>query len=395
MNNTQRGVLNLIRCAITNESLPLPDDFSLEDAFEFVRKRHLVPLLYTGAVKCGISKQEPMMLKMLQYYFKYMLHSEKQVTELMRLTDAFDQAGIDYFPIKGSHMKSLYPKPELRMMGDADILIHVEQYEPLIVPVLKKLGFIHDTDCEHHFGWHTEHLTLELHQMLVPSSYTEYYKYCGDGWKLAVQDSAFRFKFRSPEDEFIYLFSHFTKHYLVGGIGCRHVIDLWVFRYMYPNMDEAYILSVLEKLKLTEFYQNILKVIRVWFEDGELDEKTSFISEFIFSSGNRGSAKTHALAASVKNVQTIEHPKFYRLHRFLWLLFPPAENLKLRYPFLRKHSYLVPIFYPIRILDTLVNRTKNVKRHISDLNYSTADKVESYEQGLQYMGLRFKNNVEN
>lgn len=389
MNNTQRGVLTLIRCAITNESLPLPDDFSLEDAFEFVRKRHLVPLLYTGAVKCSISKQEPVMIKMLQYYFKYMMHSEKQVAELTRLTDAFDAAHIEYFPIKGSHMKSLYPKPELRMMGDADILIHVEQYDR-IVPILKSLGYKHDSDCEHHFGWHTDGLTLELHQMLVPSSYTEYYKYCGDGWKLAVPDYGTRYKFRSPEDEFIYLFTHFTKHYLVGGIGCRHMIDLWLFRYVHPDMDETYILSILDELKLTEFYQNILNVIHVWFEDGKPDEKTSFISEFIITSGNWGNAKNHALAASVKNVQTIEHPNLYRLHRFLWLLFPPAENLKLRYPFLRKHAYLVPLFYPVRIVDTLVNRTKNVKRHISDLNYSTADRVETYEQSLEYVGLRYK-----
>jgi len=83
-------------------------------------------------------------------------------------------------------------------------------------------------------------------------------------------------------------------------------------------------------------------------------------------------------------------------------MFPPekdlrciAENLKLRYPFLRKHAYLVPLFYPVRILDTLVNRTKNVKRHISDLNYSTADKVESYEQSLEYVGLRFNHKSKN
>jgi len=394
MNNTQRGILTLIRCAITNESLCLPDNFSLEDAFAFARKRHLIPLLYTGAVRCNISKQDPVMLKMLQHYLKYMMYSEKQMSALSRLLDAFDKAHIDYLPLKGSHMKSLYPKPELRIMGDADILIRVEQYEH-IIPILTSLGFTHTADCAHHFGWHTDNLNLELHQCLIPSSYTQYYNYCGNGWKLAVPDCGYRYRFSTPEDEFIFLFSHFTKHYLVGGIGCRHLIDLWIFRYLHPEMNESYIISILDTLQLTEFYQNILQVICAWFEGGILDEKTSFISEFIFTSSNWGTSKTHALAASVKDVQTIEHPKFYRLHRLIWLLFPPAENLKLRYPFLRKHAYLVPLFYPVRILDTLVNRTKNVKRHISDLNYSTADKVESYEQSLEYVGLRFNHKSKN
>lgn len=393
MNNTHRGILILIKSAITNEVLSLPDDFSLEEAFRFCKKRQLVSLLYTGAVRCGISKEDPMMLQMIQYYFRYIMHSEKQMTEAKRVFDAFDEAGIDYLPLKGTHMKSLFPKPEFRMMGDADVLIRAEQYDR-IVPIVKKLGFVHSTDSEHHYCWHTDALNLELHQMLIPSSYTEYYRYCGDGWKLAVPDCGNRYKFATPEDEFIFLFTHFTKHYLVGGIGCRHVIDLWVFRRNFPDMDENYILSVLKELHLVEFYQNVMQMIRVWFEDGVIDEKIDFMSEFIFTSGNWGSSKTHALASSVKNVQTIRHPRFYRVYKFFRLLFPTVENLKLRYPFLHKHSYLVPLFYLVRIVDAPINRTKNVKKLISDLNYSTIDKVESYEQSLKYVGLRFNYKVD-
>lgn len=39
---------------------------------------------------------------------------------------AFDAGGIDYMPLKGSILKDLYPRHEMRMMGDADILIRME-----------------------------------------------------------------------------------------------------------------------------------------------------------------------------------------------------------------------------------------------------------------------------
>ena len=148
MDNTQRGILILIKCAVTGEVLPLPDDFSLEDAFTICHKRQLLPLLYAGAVRCGFPKQDPLMIKMLQYYFKYMVRSEKQMTDLQRVLDAFDKHGIDYLPLKGSHLKSLYPKPELRLMGDADILIRMDQYDK-IIPLMEKLGFREKYESDH------------------------------------------------------------------------------------------------------------------------------------------------------------------------------------------------------------------------------------------------------
>lgn len=393
MNHIQRGVLNLIRSAITGEVLELPDDFSLDDAFEFCRKRNIVSLLYTGAVRCNISKQDPVMLKMLQYYFKYMVRSEKQMADLTRLFKAFDDAAIDYLPIKGAHMKNLYPAPELRVMGDADILIRLEQYEQ-IVPILKELGFQFKLHYHHHFVWYTDHLYLELHQSLVPSYNKDYYKYFLEGWQLASLDSGTRYKFRSPEDEFIYLFTHFTKHYRSSGIGCRHVIDLWVFRRNYPNMDEKYLMSMFKQLDMDEFYQNILKLIQVWFEDAKSDEKSSFISDFIFESGNWGSMSNHTLSTSVRNKQSIKFPRLYRLYKLMTHIFPSRDIMEEKFKILKKFPILLPLFYLVRGVDILLHRPKSISRAFSHIAYSTPDKVNSYEQALSYVGLRFNNNKE-
>ena len=39
-----------------------------------------------------------------------------------------EENGIDYLPLKGYNLKKLYPKPELRTMGDADVLIRLADF---------------------------------------------------------------------------------------------------------------------------------------------------------------------------------------------------------------------------------------------------------------------------
>ena len=61
---------------------------------------------------------------------------------------AFEKNGIAHMPLKGILMKQLYPRPDMRIMGDADILIRVEQYEK-IKPLLEELGFAEKLESDH------------------------------------------------------------------------------------------------------------------------------------------------------------------------------------------------------------------------------------------------------
>ena len=61
MNTMQQGVITLLRSAITGEKLALPEGFDLEGAYPELKKHHMDAMLYEGAVRCGISKQLPVM----------------------------------------------------------------------------------------------------------------------------------------------------------------------------------------------------------------------------------------------------------------------------------------------------------------------------------------------
>ena len=103
----QKGIITLMKCAITGKGEPLPAGFSLEEAEEFAQKQHILTLVYYGAVVCGIDKKDPVMQRMFLKYLQLMLRSERQMGEVARIFQAFDENEIDYLPLKGVNVSSI------------------------------------------------------------------------------------------------------------------------------------------------------------------------------------------------------------------------------------------------------------------------------------------------
>ena len=101
MDAMQQGVITLIRSSLTGESLTLPQNFNLEEAYPQILRHGIVALAYDGAVNCGMDKKLPVMQKLFQGYLKCMIHSEGQMAAIERICAAFDAAGVDYMPLKG------------------------------------------------------------------------------------------------------------------------------------------------------------------------------------------------------------------------------------------------------------------------------------------------------
>lgn len=384
MNTIQRGITTLLRSAITGEKLPLPEDFYLADVLTEVNRHSIATLVYEGAVNCGIDKNTPEMQKLFQVYLKMLMTSEGQMREVARLFAAFDEAGIDYMPLKGCNMKALYPKPELRAMGDADILIRLEQYEK-IKPIMLELGYAEGVESDHEFVWRNRGLFLELHKRLIPSYNKDFYAYFGDGWRLAKPESGTRYAM-PLEDEFVYLFTHFAKHYRDGGIGCRHVLDLWMFLRSHPDLDEIRLNVELNKLKLGEFYGNLRRLMAVWFGDAPADEKTDYLTAFIFASGNWGDAQVHLLSQTVKHTKNTGMTG--RTQYFWSHLFPSAAALSQGYPILKKHPWVLPFVWVIRLFRKMFDR-KAIARTEANLKALDQSKVDERQKMLNYVGLDY------
>jgi len=385
MNSTYKGIITLLRSAITGEKLLLPDAFDIDQAYSEIKRHHMTAPAYTGAVNCGIDQNKAAMQQLFQNYCKALQVSERQMRTLERVFSTFDERRIDYLPLKGCNMKALYPKPELRMMGDADVLVRTEQYER-IVPIMNELGFSEEFEDEQHFVWKSDSLCLELHKRLIKPNYKGQYSYFQNGWQYAQANEDTRYAM-DAEHTFAFLFTHFARHYASAGIGCRHVVDLWVYLRSHSQMDEAYLAAVLKKLDLWEFYQNIRKVIAVWFEEAEPDEKSDFITNIIFSNGSWGSSGNAALSDGVWNMRKSDSAVKIRLQYIWHLFFPNIGSLEGKYCVLQKHPWLLPAVWCVRLLRKLGSVRTVWSKHRNNILLLNSEKLASRKEMLAYVGL--------
>lgn len=387
MDVLMKGTLALIRAAITGEACALPDGFSIDQAAEKIGQHKIIGLAFEGAVKCGIDRNCATMQILFRQHYRYIIRHEQQMHMLKKLEAAFQENGIDYLPLKGTILKPIYPQPATRIMGDADILIREEQYDK-IKPVMEQLGFQEGAQADHELHWSHPQLHAELHRWMVPQRSLDLYRYFETGWTRAIPQSGTRYTFRL-EDHFIYLFVHYAKHYRGGGIGLRQLIDLWIYQRINAQMDMDYISNELAKLKLTQFFENTQNMLAAWFDGGVLDEKSAFMSEFIWNSGSWGTREAHQTSEGLRKEKAAGSRVKSRTQHILSVIFPPVRTLKTRYPVLEKAPWLLPVMWPVRWVSALLFRRKNIDKYATIMKNRSSEKIDSYHQSLQYVGLDF------
>lgn len=384
MDVQQQGILTLVKSAVTGEKLTLPAEFDLDAALPPIKAHKIAPLVYEGVVHCGVSQQNAVQL-LFQSSCRAFQVNERQMRAIDRICAAFEEAGVAYMPLKGSILKALYPQPALRLMGDADILIRSEQYTQ-ITAIMERLGFRRSKALDYEYTWRNDALHVELHRRLFSPQKKDLFAYYGDGWGKAKLQKGMRYAM-TPEDTMIYLIAHFAKHYRGSGIGCRHMVDLWMYLRSHPDLDQAYIEAELEKLRLLVFWQHVRRTIAWWFEGGSPDDITEMISGMVFASGSWGNSTSAAIADGMRNQKekpgTARGRVSYVLHR----VFPGKEKLHLQYPVLDQAPWLLPAVWIYYIIGKVFLHKTTWQQHASNLQSLTADNMESRQQMLRAVGL--------
>ena len=387
MNTTQKTIVTLLKSGLAGEKLQLPDQMELEEVFKIIRKQSVMALAYQGAVNCGIEESHPLMQKLFLYCCQNLIRSERQMQDVEKIFEVFEQNQIAYMPLKGCNLKKLYPKQEYRSMGDADILIHPEDHLR-IKSALEAIGFQYHGENDHVFEWKSDALHVELHKSVVPVTDPDYFTYYGTGWQLAVKGDGYRHDL-SLEDAYLFMFTHFARHYRSSGIGCRHVLDLYVYRNAYPDMDWGYISRELRKLRLLEFHENMLRMLEVWFEDREEDEISCLATNFIFSGGNWGTMEANVYSTEVKRAQSNGGVQKTKWKAFCYALFLPREKMTYRYKAVRKYPWLLPVFWVIRLVDAMITRPWKMVKKLRILKAVDDNEILSHEKALRMVGLDF------
>lgn len=314
-----------------------------------------------------------------------LLHME-QIEKVLLL---LHKADIPVIALKGLVLRGYYPNPELRTMGDADILIQKEDFHK-VHTVLTSLGYKKRKHDERHTAYSLNgYPDIELHGILTDSEEMEKLNHftfqVWDNTIPAFIGSAPALSL-SPKDQVVYLMFHIIHHVLLSGVGIRQLCDLTVFAVSHAeDIIWEDIFYEMELYGYDKFTLVLLSICRELFdlslaenpiteEEEEFETYRNLLTEDIINSGVYGKctkereASRHILL-HMKN----KHPSFSpaeeavkppalkgsALCNLVRFFFPSPGKLSHQYRYARKHPILLPFawlhraFYNIRQLSLL------------------------------------------
>lgn len=390
MLDSYKVLFSVIKATLTGATVD-PEEFRGMDVdyqklLKLSVKHQITPMVFQGLY--AITGEFEGIEKYYDYTFSLMCHDQAQRNYLQQIQKVFTDGDIDYMLLKGSSIKPLYPSPEMRVMGDMDILIKEEQY-PQIQKLMPQTGLHEEYESNHELVWKNDDgILVELHKKLIPSYNDDYYAYYSAPWEKAVLQEGSRYAM-TAEDEYIYIFTHMTKHYRDGGIGLRHIIDIWFYRLCHPEMDMQYIYAELDKVGLRKFHENITATTRVWF-DGEPETPLSaYITERIIESGAYGLKEKCEMAGAARLSAQDTSTSAAQRHRLLWLIFLPYDGMKTKYPVLERAPVLLPLMWVVRWVQALTTKKGNLSSHMESVKKINAETVDAYTKELEAVGLQF------
>ena len=227
-------------------------------------------------------------------------------------------------------------------------------------------------------------ITVELHRYLITPGNDDLCAYYETGWSIARPEDGVRYKLRD-EDEYVYIVAHFAKHYRNAGAGIKPILDIWLYPKHHPALDWEYIRTQLASMKLLEFFEHLLQLIAVWFENAEPDDLTISMSKYILNSGEYGSTHHSAAANAVTAAETGK--KRSRLRRYLWLLFPDKTIMHNKYPILKRIPVLLPVFWVYRIFYTLFWNRGKIAEQQATINAGSCSNADQFRAHMDAVGL--------
>lgn len=308
-----------------------------------------------------------------------------QETEKDLISNLLEENKIKYIALKGSILRNMYPKIELREMVDLDFLYEKEKQEE-VKDLLLNLGYsikIYNNGKDDVY-FKKPFMNVEMHRYLVEEQF-EMDKYCQDIWdKLQLVDNKkYEYKF-SDEDFYIFMIVHIVKHFITSGIGIRSFIDVYVYLNKKTNLDFNYINDELTKLGINKFNNKVIELINIWFEGKESNEVMDCFAKNIFLNGSYGTKKNElTISLAKQEKKDIKSKKKKYIFR---KLFPTFKDMKKRNPILNKMPFLLPWFYMTRLFKGLFKFKKH-RKEIKDIDYITKEEINEINYLYKELGL--------
>lgn len=374
MDYNQQMIIQLLSHAIHNNTMPETLDVTIDwDAIFEESLAHQVHTLIYPVIKQLLAGPNQTLLRHWQKQAiasaTVQIQHIKQISEVIK---KFTEEGIQIIALKGLVLREYYPYPDLRNMGDADILVQSKDINHAKA-LLKILGYEeHHTTIKHCSFTHTLYPEIELHwtlsnEKLFPK--TEHF--CDEVWSTAISTSICYTPVltMAPDYQILHLLLHMAEH-MKCGFGLRQLCDFVLF--MEANNEIIHWSFVQEKANHYGIYRFTCAVFLLCNKLFQIDIPSLFINQGmenddyfellqkdIFEGGIFGYRVQERIECStllnyVDDVISLSFKQ--KLARIIHILMPPANKLPNRFHYALKFPGLLPLAWLHRIIDNIVRK---------------------------------------
>lgn len=367
---TKEYFLSVVSAALTGNPLPpKPDNVDFADVYRLAARNAVQGLFYLAFSPLKDDVPEPIFVRLEKAYQLECMRETAQQVFLEELRADFTAAGMDFMLLKGTHLKALYPQPEMRFMVDMDVLVREHSIETAKEILLKKGLELHFDNGKDIVFQKKPFLTVELHRSLFQEEYFMY-PYFSAAWERTERADGTEYKMPS-NDLYVYTLAHLAEHYLEAGSCFRPMMDLFLMEKAYADtLDFAYIDKQFSEIGILEFANNVRRLSKAMFESAVRDDTLLLMENYIvFGPPVKNAAAASKAATSQKS----------KARRIFETLFPKYRHMVLKYPILKKAPILLPIFWLIRIFQYTFTKDKRLvakREQIKNADRKSADTME-------------------
>ena len=379
MNKVQENIVEILKYSIHNKKIELnkKENVLWHEVFEECKKHNIEALVYYGIHLNTLKNiDRDIIERWKKQTFMSNVYQINHINQISNILSILKDKDIPVIVLKGLVIRDLYPKSELRTMGDADILVHKKDIDK-VINILNNLGYEEEDRHDPHIEFMKNNSKIEVHWSLTNEGmFNGMDEFNHEIWlnsiEVKIGDSAALSM--CNEDLLLYLCIHMAKHFKYSGFGIRQLCDvLCLVEKCGNSINWDSFMKKAKRSGIDKFSICIFSICNKLFEMSipdeleyfyiEEDEYLDLIINNIFYNGVHGKKdKVESRVKMLSNNNDICKTNF--LISFKNIYFPHSEKLGKRYEYAKKNKAFLPIAWIHRIINTIF-RT----------DYSLSDKI--------------------
>ena len=362
MTNTEKFFVECVRKGIKNEKVErISDGLDYKQLYNLCASHSMSVVVFKSLERVKGELPSSFVTALQRLAHRHVMMDVQSEYDISTVVSAFEERGIKHMPLKGYHLKKLYPSTDMRYASDCDVLIDVDQLKE-VRALVDELGLETKRHDEHHdIVYYPETKTVfELHKTIFVGPLEQYFGVENKGFERAhLREGSAYFYEMDREVFYVSLLGHSAYHFAEdAGVGIRHLTDIYLYRKAY-ELDESYLNAELEKCGLRQFKDEFEKVAEYFFEETEADAFTLKLAKHILESSLFAYKELKSASEVAANTEKTSDKKA-RKKAFWSKVFLPTEQMKFSYPVLKKAVWLLPVFHVVRWVQVLFTRPKAI-----------------------------------